>query len=162
MFIAMISWWYSKGLAWRAEKILSSIEKLINTFSLGLLIKTWFAPFRQIDAVNAGGGSLDVRLRRALDKLFSRFVGAFLRTFMMIFGVFFITIKALWGILNLLIWLAAPILPIVFVVLFTTNWTPNWLSNLRSEFSKINSANSTQNIQQESPPSSKSIFNFGG
>jgi hypothetical protein len=59
MLVAFISWWYGKGFVWKSERILSGIERSINTFSLGLLLKTWFAPFRQIDAVGVSGGALD-------------------------------------------------------------------------------------------------------
>ena len=159
MLMAFISWWYSKGWLARAETILDSLEKSIDYFSLSLLIKTWFAPFRQIDAVGVSGGALDVRIRRAFDKLFSRFIGAFLRTIMLIVGVFFIAAKALWGIFNLLLWLAMPILPIVFVVIFTTGWTPQIMPMLRAEFSKMNFS---QSSNAEKSQSESSIFNFGG
>jgi hypothetical protein len=160
MLVAFISWWYGKGFVWKSERILSGIERSINTFSLGLLLKTWFAPFRQIDAVGVSGGALDVRIRRAFDKLFSRFIGAFLRTIMLIVGVFFIAAKALWGIFNLLLWLAMPILPIVFVVIFTTGWTPKIMTDLRKTFSR------TETSQTSTPKtgdnSNGGLFNFGG
>ena len=84
MFMSFLTWWYGKGLAWRADKILDGIERSIDTFSLGLLIKTWFAPFRQIDALGVSNASIEVRIKKSFDKLFSRFIGAFLRTIIMI------------------------------------------------------------------------------
>ena len=72
MLISFLTWWYGKGLAWSAEKILEGIERSIDTFSLGLLIKTWFAPFRQIDALGVLNASIEVRIKKFFDKLFSR------------------------------------------------------------------------------------------
>lgn len=124
MLMAFISWWYGKGWAWRAERILDGLERSMDTFSLGLLAKTWFAPFRQIDAGGVVGGSLEVRFRKALDKLFSRFIGAFLRTIVMMVGVVWISAKAIWGMAVLILHPFLPFLPIVFVVIFTTGWVP--------------------------------------
>ena len=159
MLMRFFSWWYGKGLAWRAEQILDGIERSVDTFSLGLLLKTWFAPFRQIDAGSRAGGSLDERIRRALDKLLSRFIGALLRTFVMIIGVFYIAGKTIFGLLGIILWIFAPILPIVFVVIFTTGWTPQIMPMLRAEFSKMNFS---QSSNAEKSQSESSIFNFGG
>ena len=134
MFMSFLTWWYGKGLAWRAEKILDGVERSIDTFSLGLLVKTWFSPFRQIDAIAVSNVSLEVRIRKFFDKLFSRFIGAFLRTIVMIIGVFFITFKALWGLVLLLLWLVLPVLPLVLVVIFTTGWTPKIVPKIRDDF----------------------------
>ena len=32
MFMSFLTWWYGKGLAWRAEKILDGVERSIDTF----------------------------------------------------------------------------------------------------------------------------------
>ena len=146
-------------MAWRAEQILDGIERSVDTFSLGLLLKTWFAPFRQIDAGVGAGGSLDERIRRALDKLLSRFIGALLRTFVMIIGVFYIAGKTIFGLLGMILWLFAPILPIVFVVIFTTGWTPKVLPMLRDEFSKVNFLKSSS---PEKSQNKKDFLDFGG
>ena len=158
MLMRFFSWWYGKGLAWRAEQILDGIERSVDTFSLGLLLKTWFAPFRQIDAGAGAGGSLDARIRRALDKLLSRFIGALLRTFVMIIGVFYIAGKTIFGLLGMILWLFAPILPIVFVVIFITGWTPKVLPMLRDEFSKVNFLKSSL---PEKSQNKKDFLDFG-
>lgn len=158
--LSLFSWWYGKGLGWRAGRILDGIERSMNTFSLGLLIRTWFAPFRQIDAGSSNGGSLDVQFRKALDKLFSRFIGAFLRTIVMFVGIFWITVRVIWGGLSLILWVLMPILPIIFVVIFTTGWTPKITSNLREFFSKKQGESSK--VQNESSKSGGKFLNFGG
>ena len=134
MLISFLTWWYGKGLAWSAEKILEGIERSIDTFSLGLLIKTWFAPFRQIDALGVLNASIEVRIKKFFDKLFSRFIGAFLRTIIMIIGVFFISFKAIWGLIMLILWLILPVLPIILAVIFTTSWTPKIIPKIKDDF----------------------------
>lgn len=143
--MSFISWWYGKGWSWRAEKIIDGIERSIDTFSLGLLVKTWFAPFRQIDAGVTQGGSLDVRFRRALDRLFSRFIGAFLRTIVMIIGVFYISIKAIWGMIMLVLWALMPIVPIILFMIFSIGWSPKILPKIKDGLQKSKANNTTIN-----------------
>lgn len=136
MLMAFISWWYGKGWAWRANKILDGIERSIDTFSLGLLVKTWFAPFRQIDAGNFSNASLEIRIRKFFDRLISRFIGAFLRSIVIFVGIFYISFKALFGIFMLILWGIMPIAPIIFVVIFTSGWTPKILPEIKKNFQK--------------------------
>ena len=97
--MSFISWWYGKGWVLKAEKTLDGIERSIDTFSLGLLLRTWFAPFRQIDAGGLVNASLEMRMRKFLDRLVSRFIGALLRTIVMLIGIFYITAKTIYGLL---------------------------------------------------------------
>ena len=126
MLMAFISWWYSKGWLARAVTILDSLEKSIDYFSLPLLIKTWFAPFRQIDAGRLVNGSIEQRFRKLVDRTFSRIIGAILRTVVKLAGVFYIALRALLGLLMLVFWAALPILPIVFVILTFSGWMPHF------------------------------------
>lgn len=158
MLISLLSWWYSKGLAWKSGQILDGLEKSINTFSLGLLVRTWFAPFRQIDAGEMSYGGLDYRFRRSLDKLISRFIGALLRASVMFAGVIFISIKAIYGFLVLIFWILAPILPIVFVVIFATGWTPNIISKIKVDFSRGDALK----VKQNNDYKNYNLFKFGG
>lgn len=124
MLMAFISWWYSKGWLARAETILDSLEKSIDYFSLSLLIKTWFAPFRQIDAGRLANASLEQRFRKMIDRTFSRIIGAVLRTVVMTVGVFYIALKAIFGLIILIIWLVLPILPLGLIALTFYGWVP--------------------------------------
>lgn len=153
MLMAFISWWYGKGWQWKADKILGGIERSMDTFSLGLLIKTWFAPFRQIDAAGGINSSLDVRIRRFFDRLVSRFIGALLRSAVMIIGIFYITLKALFGLILLAIWPFVPILPIIFIVLFLLNVKIGVFPKIKNS---LNDYNSQKQISQ--PVKKKGLF----
>ena len=51
MFIVgLLGWWYGAGWRERARMIIERLAKAYDFFSLDLLIKTLFAPFRQISA----------------------------------------------------------------------------------------------------------------
>lgn len=106
MVASLINWWYVRG--WRIF-VGGFGERLKNTmdfFSIGLLFKTLFAPYRQISA-NAGFA----------DRLFSRCVGAVARIFIIIFGVLSTAVEAIFCVILAIVWPLVPVFPIACVVL---------------------------------------------
>lgn len=137
MLKAFISWWYAKGWAWKAEQILQSLERTIDYFSLGLLLKTWFAPFRQIDAGKLKNASLEMRMRKFFDRTFSRFMGAMVRTVVMLIGVIVISVKAFFGLFVLIFWPIMPIFPVVAIFIFMSGWTPQIIPKVQESFNNV-------------------------
>lgn len=102
------------------------MERLAATadfFSVGLLLRTLFSPFRQISAGRVGG-PLGMRLRAFFDKLISRFIGAMVRTAMIIAGGFVLAFQAIFGGLVAIGWLILPIIPLVGILLASGGWMP--------------------------------------
>lgn len=112
----LLKWWYTAGLRQRLQRISVRLDGTIDYFSMDLLIKTLFAPFRQISAGKVDG-SLDVKMRAMIDKLFSRLIGAFVRLILLIIGGVTIMLQAVLALVLILLWLAVPILPVVGAVL---------------------------------------------
>jgi len=94
-------------------------------FSIGLLAKTLFSPFRQISAGNVSG-PIGVQLRAFFDRLVSRFVGAFVRTSMIIIGTLALFLQSLLGFVTLIIWLIFPFLPVAGLILCVIGVVPKW------------------------------------
>jgi len=69
----LFKWWYTAGLRQRLKKISVRLDGTIDYFSMDLLVKTLFAPFRQISAGKVDG-SLEVKMRALIDRLFSRHI----------------------------------------------------------------------------------------
>lgn len=99
---------------------------LVNDqFSIGLLLKTLFQPFRQISAARVDG-ALEVKARAWLDRLVSRLIGAFIRIVVMIVGILAIILVALLGAIRIILWLTLPLLPLVgigLIIWVNTLWT---------------------------------------
>lgn len=109
----ILQWWYVGG--WRIF-VTGLGERLKNSadfFSIGLLLKTLFAPFRQISANEAGVS----RMQAFLDKLFSRVIGAVVRIFIIIAGIIALTFQLVFGIVLAILWPIIPFLPIACIVL---------------------------------------------
>lgn len=125
MFIVgLLGWWYGSG--WKkVARILA--EKLITAedyFSISLLLRTLFSPFRQISADSRSSGTIGDKIRAALDKLFSRFIGAAVRIILIITAALWLLINTVVDIAILLLWPLLPVLPLIGLALSVSGWVP--------------------------------------
>lgn len=120
------SWWYFDGLLSRMQMIKNRLKASADFFSVGLLISTLFAPFRQISA-EVASGSLSIQMRAFFDKLLSRFIGAFIRFFLIILGLITMLIQIISGIIVLVFWLIIPLFPVAGLIAMVIGWVPRWL-----------------------------------
>ncbi len=124
MFIVgILSWWYGAG--WR-QRFTMLKERLANTmdyFSIDLLARTLFAPFRQISAGRVNG-PLGVKLHAFFDRLISRCIGAMVRSIMILVGMATILMHSVIGLMVVIIWAFVPLLPVVGILLFISGWVP--------------------------------------
>ena len=121
--VGILSWWYGAG--WRQRFVMLK-DRLANTmdyFSIDLLARTLFSPFRQISAGKVNG-PLGVKMQAFFDRLVSRVIGAMVRFTMIIIGSCAILIHSLVGAVTLVIWAAVPFMPLVGVMLFISGWVP--------------------------------------
>ena len=122
MFIVgLLSWWYGAG--WK-QCVVSVGDKLLNIydyFSIDLLIKTLFSPFRQISAGSVNG-PLGVQFRAMLDKLISRVIGAIMRSAVIVIGSVALLLSVLLGLARIILWPLVPLMPVVAVVLAMSGW----------------------------------------
>jgi hypothetical protein len=117
MLLATLAWWYAAGWAGLAGRIGRRIDRVMESFSITLLLGSLFDPFRQIDAGHTAGGSFDAQLRAFGNRLFSRLFGAVIRTLFICIGIFLAVVTAIVGLLQLAVWPLVPFLPIVGVAL---------------------------------------------
>lgn len=118
----LISWWYVDGYSLFAHKLWTKLGDTIDLFSIGSLLKTLFAPYRQI-AANEGGDSIDAKILAFIDRLVSRLVGGVARLCIVVFGALIIILQAILSILSLIIWPVLPITPVLFIMLAFTGVT---------------------------------------
>lgn len=126
MFIVgLLSWWYGNGWMAEAKRVQERIASAADYFSIGLLAKTLFSPFRQISAGRVDG-PIGVKWRAFVDRLISRCIGAIVRIFMIVIGIVWIVAVATIGGITLVAWLVVPVLPIVGLVMMLVGWVPPW------------------------------------
>ncbi len=121
-----MTWWYTDGWRQCLIRVKDRIASALDFFSIGLLFKTLFSPFRQIAAGNVKG-PLDVQIRAFFDRLVSRCIGAVVRLIMISVGCVVILVNLLFGGVMLIFWALIPILPLVGLTLYLIGWLP-WIT----------------------------------
>jgi hypothetical protein len=112
---SILTWWYLGGLSDQFGRIKKTLSKVNDQFSIPLLLKTLFYPFRMIDADKVYGPSLDDKIKAWLDKAISCLIGGAIRTVVVIIGIIALFITVIISALRIALWVALPILP--FIVL---------------------------------------------
>lgn len=113
---SLLEWWYSDGWLSELTRIRWSFLKVADKFSIGLLVKTLLAPFRQIsvdEQARTAGGLINV----LIDKLISRLVGLFMRLVMIILGIVTLLLLAVVSLIRMIVWPILPLLPVIGVAL---------------------------------------------
>lgn len=124
--VGLISWWYGRGWIDQWNRTTGRFSSTLDFFSVGTLILTLFAPFRQISASGASttfGGAM----RAFVDKLISRVIGAIVRLFTILFGLIVIFFQALYSLVILIAWWLVPAFPIVGALMYAIGWVPTWM-----------------------------------
>jgi hypothetical protein len=122
LFVSLLRWWYSDGWVRRARLISNQLDGVIDYFSIDLLLKTLFSPFRQISAGKVNG-PLEAQMRALADKLISRIIGAMIRLILLTVGLIAIAGQVIIGLITLILWALLPVFPIIGLVLMFTGWT---------------------------------------
>ncbi len=92
-----------------------TVTKLFNYFSIDLLLKTLFLPWKR-DEVDTTNMSLDDRLRVMLMNLISRLVGAVVRTGTIVVGILLIIATVLVAFIALVLFIFSPLLALALII----------------------------------------------
>lgn len=124
--VGILSWWYGRGWLSQWRRMSNRWRATVQFFSIGQLMATLFAPFRQISANSGDTSNPAAALRAFFDQLISRLVGAFVRFFTILAGCAIITLQVLYESLLMVLWWFLPLLPIAGFVLLAVGWVPSW------------------------------------
>jgi len=119
----MLSWWYTTGWRQRVSLLKEKLASTVDYFSIDLLLRTLFSPYRQISAGKVNG-PLGVQMRAFFDRLISRMIGAMIRLFMIVVGVIAIILHIFIGFILVICWAIVPLMPLLGLVLFMSGWIP--------------------------------------
>lgn len=123
--VGILSWWYGQGWSSRIQLIRERLMVSADFFSVGILASTLFAPFRQISAGHVSGPIGD-QMRAFFDRLISRVIGGFVRTFMIMFGLLVMLVQTIFGVLVIMAWPIFPIIPVIGFIMAVIGWVPQW------------------------------------
>ena len=116
LFVTLLRWWYVLG--WRDQVMLvrERFSRMTDYFSLDQVLRTFFSPFKQIDANRVNRGPLDVIIRGIIDSLFSRVFGVVIRSVLILIGAVALFLEAIIGGIRLAAWPFVPISPLIAVI----------------------------------------------
>jgi hypothetical protein len=114
MIFEMLRWWYGTGWLQALKRISTWPQSIERAFSIMILLKTLFAPWRRI--ITAGGKSLDAKMHAALDNLVSRLIGSVVRTGALLAAGVATFAAFLSAIIIAIVWPFMPVLIVVFIV----------------------------------------------
>lgn len=123
VIISLLSWWYSEGWLEQISLTKRSFIKLADKFSIGMLLRTLFAPFRQISVGEQAGKTASLTSVIA-DKLISRLVGSVMRLVMVFVGTLALIIYAIISVLRLAGWPLLPLAPVLGLILMVSVGAP--------------------------------------
>jgi len=102
-----IRWWYGPGWCGVGRSLQRRLHGLADTFSVGILLRTLFAPWRRI--ISYPGAGIGDHLRALGDNLVSRCIGFVVRLFVLVAAAVSSVLLLLAGLIQLLTW---PVLPL--------------------------------------------------
>ena len=109
LVLSLLQWWYSRGWLELIKRTQALISGIYLQFSVPTLLRTLFAPWKQIVAFQEPNQTIQMRMRGVLDTLVSRVVGFMVRSMTLVAAVVVMILIALSGLLTILIW---PVLPL--------------------------------------------------
>jgi hypothetical protein len=102
----MFVWWYGPGWKAAANNVSKSMTGISRLFSIPILIRTLFAPWKRI--VSYPGASLDAKLRAYGDNIVSRAVGFTVRFLVLFTALLVGLVIGGGGILACVVWPLVP------------------------------------------------------
>jgi hypothetical protein len=111
----LIGWWYGQGWLGAAKRLHRRLVRVSQMFSVSILLRTLFAPWRRI--VTQPGPGIDAQIRAFGDNLISRAVGFVVRVFVLIGAVVLLAITSVLGAIELVVWLLVPPMIVIAVAM---------------------------------------------
>ncbi len=112
-----IKWHYSRAIFDLIGIIRNFLWFFYNFFSIRLLLKTFFKPFRRLGENYNKGLDLQAMAESFIINTLMRFVGMLLRLTLITIGILCMLFTVLFGIFFLTAWILSPVL-VLFLILF--------------------------------------------
>jgi len=116
IFPHYISWHYTRGLRDIVRHIKDFLWFFWNLFSIGELLKTFFAPFQRLGQTAPARFDPQKMLEALATTLVMRLLGMLLRSFFILLGLFALSALLVGGVFFVLVWLVLPFIIVGMLV----------------------------------------------
>lgn len=108
--MGFLTWHYTAGITFYIQSWLGSFEYLANYFSLFLLLKTLFSPWKKlVDDEKTTGFDFGRYFQRLTFNIVSRCMGALVRISLIFAGTLFLVLMFLGGVFGFVFWIILPL-----------------------------------------------------
>ncbi len=114
LILEMLRWWYGAGWSMVWKRTTAKISDVAQSFSVSLLLRTLFSPWRRI--VTPRGKGFDAAIRGKIENAIGRFVGFFVRFFVLIGAAVMTVVLVAFGMAAMAVWPFMPLLAVGSVV----------------------------------------------
>ncbi len=111
-----IAWHYGRSIQDFLNVWGNYVWFFYNFFSISILSKTLFSPWRRMDEHGKSGFHPEVFFEKLVTNFVIRIVGVVLRLFMIVSGLVAILLTFLIGFAAFLVWLALPLSVVAFLI----------------------------------------------
>jgi hypothetical protein len=108
LVLELFSWWFGQGWQQVAKNSGRRLVRVANLFSVPILLRTLWAPWRRI--ITYPGASIDAKLRAMGDNLVSRFIGFTVRLLVLLTAAIMLIGLCVVGVISIILWPLVPFL----------------------------------------------------
>jgi hypothetical protein len=112
--LEFVKWWYGPGWAETVEDCKKRLVTLGDMFSVAILLRTLFAPWKRI--ISYPGAGLEAHMRAILDNLVSRVIGFFVRILVLFSAAVVFVLFCGIGLLQIAAWPLVPLAGLGLIV----------------------------------------------
>ena len=112
--LSFFSWWYGPGLAGLVRAIQRRMHQLAELFSIAILLRTLFSPWRRI--ITYPGAGLEAHMRAMLDNMVSRVIGFFVRVGVLLAAIIMFVLLAIVSAAQIILWPLFPLIALGLIV----------------------------------------------
>lgn len=110
-------WWYLRGLGSAFSWLLNLLRRQAEGFSVKVLLRTLFSPWKQTVNIPGPNTPLQVRLQWWIGNQISRFLGFLIRSITLLIALVALSVTTVLGMSLLLAWYFIPLASVVFLIL---------------------------------------------
>lgn len=114
LVIALFRWWYGSGWLWAAARLRHRLSGVGREYSVGILVKTLFSPWKQIISTSGAQSTIGLNFNIMIDNLVSRMVGFTVRSLTLLAAGFIWLLTLAVGVVVLAAW---PVVPLLFGII---------------------------------------------
>ncbi len=114
----LLSWWYARGWSWIINQIADRLYGIGQTFSVGILLRTLFSPWKQVYTKITFRNFIQAKI----DNLVSRVVGFVVRFALLVGALISAVFVLTFGLLLIILWPFIPILIIILPIYGLRGW----------------------------------------